>query len=221
LLPFAAADAAFGLLVRRALDADPRTGQYRWTSQTFRYASCRDAELGYAVTDHAAQGRTVHTGLAVPPMRRSACSLAGPSTTMSPSAVLICGAGRRVPRSPRAAAAGTRATAFERGDVTGLVAVLTEDASWEMPPIPTWFAGRDAIVAFLAGRQRMIGCMPAIPITANGQPALAFYARDAAGVHRPHALHVLTLTKAGISRIVSFQDPGLFPLFGLPPVVCR
>src|SRR5712691_4934407 len=55
-----------------------------------------------------------------------------------------------------------------------------------------------------------------IPVTANGQPAFAFYARDPAGIHRPHALHVLTLTKAGISRIVSFQDPGIFPLFGLP-----
>ena len=54
-----------GLIVRRALDADPRTGRRRWTSQAFRYAGYRDAELGYAVTDHAAQGRTVHTGLAV------------------------------------------------------------------------------------------------------------------------------------------------------------
>ncbi len=109
--------------------------------------------------------------------------------------------------------------AFETADVTGLVAVLTEDASWEMPPIPTWFAGRSTVVAFLASRQRMIGCMPAIPVTANGQPAFAFYARDAAGAYRPHALHVLSLTKAGISAIVSFHDPGLFPLFGLPPAV--
>ena len=54
-----------GLLVRRALDADPRTGQRRWTGRAFRYAGYQDAELGYAVTDHAAQGRTVHTGLAV------------------------------------------------------------------------------------------------------------------------------------------------------------
>jgi hypothetical protein len=54
-----------GLLVRRALDADPRTGQRRWTVRAFRYAGYQDAELGYAVTDHAAQGRTVHTGLAV------------------------------------------------------------------------------------------------------------------------------------------------------------
>jgi hypothetical protein len=51
--------------VRRALDPDPRTGQRRWTERSFLYAAYRDAELGYAVTDHAAQGRTVHTGLAV------------------------------------------------------------------------------------------------------------------------------------------------------------
>ena len=54
-----------GLLVRRALDADPATGQRRWTSQLFPYAGYRDAELGYAVTDHVAQGRTVTAGLAV------------------------------------------------------------------------------------------------------------------------------------------------------------
>ena len=54
-----------GLLVRRALDADPQTGQRRWTDRHFLYANYETAELGYAVTDHAAQGRTVHTGLAV------------------------------------------------------------------------------------------------------------------------------------------------------------
>ena len=56
---------AAGLVVRRALDADPRTGQRRWTDRTFVYSHYGDAELGYAVTDHVAQGRTVHTGLAV------------------------------------------------------------------------------------------------------------------------------------------------------------
>jgi len=53
-----------GLAVRRALDADPATGQRRWTDRTFLYSDYGDAELGYAVTDHVAQGRTVHTGLA-------------------------------------------------------------------------------------------------------------------------------------------------------------
>ena len=56
---------AGGLVVRRALDADPATGQRRWTDRTFLYPLFGDAELGYAVTDHVAQGRTVHTGLAV------------------------------------------------------------------------------------------------------------------------------------------------------------
>ena len=54
-----------GLIVRRALDADPSTGQRRWTDRHFVFKNHKDAELGYAVTDHAAQGRTVHTGLAV------------------------------------------------------------------------------------------------------------------------------------------------------------
>ena len=56
---------AGGLVVRRALDADPHTGARRWTDRTFLYQDFSDAELGYAVTDHVAMGRTVHTGLAV------------------------------------------------------------------------------------------------------------------------------------------------------------
>ena len=54
-----------GLIVRRALDADPRTGQRRWTDRHFLFAGYKFSELGYAVTDHTAQGRTVHTGLTV------------------------------------------------------------------------------------------------------------------------------------------------------------
>ena len=56
---------ADGLAVRRALDADPQTGRRRWTDRSFLYQDFRGAELGYAVTDYVAQGRTVHTGLAV------------------------------------------------------------------------------------------------------------------------------------------------------------
>ena len=54
-----------GLIVRRALDADPATGQRRWTDRHFLFAGYKNSELGYAVTDHTAQGRTVHTGLTV------------------------------------------------------------------------------------------------------------------------------------------------------------
>ena len=54
-----------GLIVRRALDADPATGHRRWTDRTFLYQDLAEAELGYAVTDHTAQSRSVTAGLAV------------------------------------------------------------------------------------------------------------------------------------------------------------
>src|SRR6202011_527968 len=41
------------------------TGQRRWTDHHFLFAGYKNSELGYAVTDHTAMGRTVHTGLAV------------------------------------------------------------------------------------------------------------------------------------------------------------
>jgi len=54
-----------GLIVRRALDADPATGQRRWTDRHFLFAGYKNSELGYAVTDHTGQSRTIHTGLTV------------------------------------------------------------------------------------------------------------------------------------------------------------
>jgi len=37
-------------------------------------------------------------------------------------------------------------------------------------------------------------------------------------VPRAHAIQVLTLSGTRLSRIVSFNDAGLFPLFGLPGI---
>jgi RNA polymerase sigma-70 factor (ECF subfamily) len=109
--------------------------------------------------------------------------------------------------------------AFETADVHGLVAVLADDVRWEMPPIPTWFTGRDTVLAFLDKRMQALGEATVIATSANGQPAFAVYGRDHDGVHRPHALHVLTLTPAGVSRVIAFQEAGLFSRFGLPPAL--
>jgi RNA polymerase sigma-70 factor (ECF subfamily) len=106
-------------------------------------------------------------------------------------------------------------TAFETADVEQLVAVLAEDARWEMPPIATWFEGRDTIIAFLAEQMRVIGLATLVATTANGQPAFGVYTHGRDGRHHPHALHVLTPTSEGVGRIVAFQGAGLFPLFGL------
>jgi RNA polymerase sigma-70 factor, ECF subfamily len=111
------------------------------------------------------------------------------------------------------------AAAFETADIAALTALLREDAVLEMPPQPTWFAGRDQIARFMAARVlRRPGDFRLIPTTANGQPALAAYLRDSGGVLRAHAIQVLTVGSSGVTRIVSFNDPELLAVFGLPAV---
>jgi hypothetical protein len=53
------------LLVRRALDCDWVTGSRRWTDRMFAYSGYGSAELGYAVTGHSAQGRSVQIAIPV------------------------------------------------------------------------------------------------------------------------------------------------------------
>jgi len=106
--------------------------------------------------------------------------------------------------------------AFQNADVDELVAVLTEDARYEMPPFITWFEGNAAIGAFLGPHMRGFGKSPVIRTTANGQPAVALYPATADGQHRLHALHVLTLAPNGIGRIVAFMDTGMLRRFDLP-----
>ncbi|MGP0026966.1 MAG: sigma-70 family RNA polymerase sigma factor [Streptosporangiaceae bacterium] len=110
------------------------------------------------------------------------------------------------------------AAAIESADVRGLAELLREDVALEMAPLLTWFAGRPAVARFVAlhlltepGRLRLV------PVMANGQPAFAVYQREPGGGYHAHAVLVLTVTRAGIARIVSFQNPGLFGSFGLPP----
>jgi RNA polymerase sigma-70 factor (ECF subfamily) len=113
--------------------------------------------------------------------------------------------------------------AWEDGDVTGLVSLLREDAAFAMPPLSTWFQGREAIRAFVAGvllagadargRYRM-------EITwANGSPGVAVYERDpASGAYQPRGLQVLELAEDGgqLAAVTSFLDPSLPERFGFP-----
>lgn len=126
------------------------------------------------------------------------------------------------PTDPRQRALVDRyATAFENADMPGLVRLLTEDAVLEMPPIPTWFAGRENVGRFLSTRLRTPGAMLLAPTGANGQPAFGVYMSDATGEHLAHGLMVLTATAAGIRRITLFHDPALFPVFRLPDRLVR
>jgi RNA polymerase sigma-70 factor, ECF subfamily len=121
--------------------------------------------------------------------------------------------------------------AWEAGDVETIVAMLSEDVTLAMPPMPTWFRGREGVTGFLtqiafadqerrrqlvsfAGEQRRVRL---VPTRANGQPAFAaYYWNDDAGAYVPRALQVLTLRNDEIIDITGFADPALLRPFDLP-----
>lgn len=108
--------------------------------------------------------------------------------------------------------------AFENADMAALTALLQADVKLEMPPMPVWFTGRDAVLRFLAGRAlAKPGDIVMIPTAANSQPAVAEYRRGADGAMRAHSIHVLTTGATGVAGITVFLDPGLFSTFGLSP----
>ncbi|WP_292988877.1 sigma-70 family RNA polymerase sigma factor [Mycobacterium sp.] len=108
--------------------------------------------------------------------------------------------------------------AFEHADLDALTDLLAADVRLEMPPLPAWFIGRDAVTRFLAQRAfAEPGDMVLVQTAANGQPAVAEYRRAADDVLRAHSIHVLTAGEGGIARMVVFLDPELFSVFGLPP----
>jgi RNA polymerase sigma-70 factor (ECF subfamily) len=104
--------------------------------------------------------------------------------------------------------------ALERADVGTLVGLLTEDATWAMPPLPSWYRGPAAIGEFLATfgfnerwRHR--------PCEANGQLALGCYTIDpATGAWAASALTVLSLRGERIAGASYFLTAGLLRRWG-------
>jgi RNA polymerase sigma-70 factor, ECF subfamily len=107
--------------------------------------------------------------------------------------------------------------AFEQADLGALERALRADATLEMTPSLTWFAGKRNCLRFIARFLGSPGVYRMHATRANGQPAVAAYRRDEHGVHRAFALVVLTTTATGIARITLFDDPRLFATFGFPP----
>jgi RNA polymerase sigma-70 factor (ECF subfamily) len=110
--------------------------------------------------------------------------------------------------------------AYERGDVTALVAMLTDDAWLTMPPWPLGFRGRPAaarllsVVVFRGGTRRF----RLVPVRANRQPAFACFVTDGdATTASPHGMVVLTLAGGQICGVTRFLDNGLLARFGVLP----
>jgi RNA polymerase sigma-70 factor (ECF subfamily) len=106
--------------------------------------------------------------------------------------------------------------ALERGDVDAVLAMLTEDATWSMPPLPAWYAGHEAITGFLE-RGPMRRRWRHLATHANGQLAVGCYMwDDEAGRYAAQVIDVLTLRGDRIAAITAFVDAELFGRFGLP-----
>jgi RNA polymerase sigma-70 factor, ECF subfamily len=110
-------------------------------------------------------------------------------------------------------------TALQRHDVDGILTLLSEDATWSMPPLPNWYRGHEAIAGFLAQGPFTVKWRHRTA-RAKGQLAVAAYAWDeTVGAFAAYALDVLELRGDRIASIVAFLGGERFDAFGLPPVV--
>jgi RNA polymerase sigma-70 factor (ECF subfamily) len=108
--------------------------------------------------------------------------------------------------------------AWERNDVDAVVAMLASDAVMAMPPLPTWYRGREAIAAFLVGWPLEPGRRwRVVPARANGQLAFAHYRWDEERqIFSAPRLVVITLAGDEIAEITAFLEVDLTPAFSLP-----
>jgi RNA polymerase sigma-70 factor (ECF subfamily) len=107
----------------------------------------------------------------------------------------------------------TYAEAWERNDVDRVVSMLAEDASFTMPPMSRWFYGAGIRPWLETSSMTGEWGWQSIPVTANGQAALAFYSWDPEEQARvPFAINVLTFDGEKIKQVDAFiirssQDP--------------
>jgi RNA polymerase sigma-70 factor (TIGR02960 family) len=131
---------------------------------------------------------------------------------------------REPPPAPNSAAEQeivARVTAaFETGNADELVALLTQDVSVTMPPVPGECKGPEDAgryfrkTSFSPGRSTRT-----VPTRANGQPVLATYVLDLqTGLYHATGIAVLTLSGRSISAVTIFGKDVL-PSFGLPRVL--
>jgi RNA polymerase sigma-70 factor, ECF subfamily len=94
--------------------------------------------------------------------------------------------------------------AMARGDTDTLVGMLTKDATWCMPPVPSWFGGHQSIIDFLH-RFPFVERWKHLPTQANGQLAVGCYLFDQdKGNYAAAVIDVLTLSGDQISSVVGF-----------------
>ena len=108
------------------------------------------------------------------------------------------------------------ATAYEAGDVAGLVSLLTEDAVITAPLAVGAYVGPAAAARIFEAIFAQDRSYRLIPTRANRQPAFGVYVRDpATGVFHANGMLVITLAGDRIRAMTRF-DNSVIAKFGLP-----
>ncbi len=108
--------------------------------------------------------------------------------------------------------------AWARDDVDTIVGMLTDTATLAMPPIPSWYHGREAVARIL--RRAVFDGVRSwrmVPTAANGQLAVGAYELDGSGVYLANGVTVLSFEAERIDKIIHFRTASLVERFGLPP----
>jgi RNA polymerase sigma-70 factor (ECF subfamily) len=100
--------------------------------------------------------------------------------------------------------------AWNRADIPGIVAMLAEDASFSMPPVPTWFRGRDDIAVFLNTQfdeGRVLSSLWRFEVTtASGQAAMIGHRRNPETGQDEHStITVITFDGQQIAAVIAFM----------------
>jgi RNA polymerase sigma-70 factor (ECF subfamily) len=106
-------------------------------------------------------------------------------------------------------------SAWERADLDGLVALLTDDVFMSMPPMPFAYEGRTAVACFCASILGSGREFELVLTRANGQPAFGAYVRTSDGAAHGVGLFVLGLAGDHVCAMTRFEN-SVLPSFGLP-----
>jgi RNA polymerase sigma-70 factor (ECF subfamily) len=106
--------------------------------------------------------------------------------------------------------------AWEAGDVHSLIQLLHEKATFAMPPMGVWYAGRESIQRALQNLVFMPGTKWKLaPTSANGRPAFGIY-RGAVENYQAFGLLLPIFSGEKIVEVTAFLSARLVTRFGLP-----
>ena len=107
--------------------------------------------------------------------------------------------------------------AFERYDMDAFTSLLSEDATFSMPPYDLWLQTHEDIRKWCLGPG--IGCQGSKlrATVANGRPAFAQYKPDPDGGYSAWSLQVVEISGDQVVGISFFLDTErMYPMFGFP-----